>query len=237
MGWKNIDGCAGTRCHSLTLHPCIFAEVFMVLSRNNSLTVLFLISSEGYFGAENMLVTLATALDKQGCRCIVGVFSDSRFHRTEVADRAHAQGLKVELVPCAGRCDWRVVRHIRNLLTRHSVDVLHPHGYKADLYAYVTAWPHRVATVATSHNWPNPLWSMRAYAVLDRWALRGFDRIAVVSDVVANILHHSGVRADKVCTIFNGVEIERFKSAQPTLRDEIASGEARPWYSRCQPES
>jgi glycosyltransferase involved in cell wall biosynthesis len=190
---------------------------------NNPLTVLFLISSEGYFGVENMLVTLATALVKQRCRCIVGVFSDSRFQHTEIADRACSQGLEVELVPCAARCDWRAVSRIRKLLAEHSVDILHPHGYKADLYSYAAAWPRRVAIVATSHNWPNRLWSMRAYAVLDRWAMRGFERIAVVSDVVADILHHSGIRADRVRTIFNGVEIELFRSAEPTLRNEVAS--------------
>jgi glycosyltransferase involved in cell wall biosynthesis len=64
---------------------------------------------------------------------------------------------------------------------------------------------------------------MRAYAVLDRWALRGFDRIAVVSDHIAEILRNSGIPARKVQTIFNGVQIERFGSAQPALRDEVAS--------------
>jgi len=195
----------------------------MSLSNPNSLTVLFLISSEGFFGAENMLVSLATSLDKQGCRCIVGVFCDSRFQHTEVADRARAQGLRVEPVPCNSRCDWRAVIRIRSLLVEHQVDILHPHGYKADLYAYAAAWRHRVAIVATCHNWPNRLWSMRAYAVLDRWVMRSFDRIAVVSDLVADILQSSGVNADKVQTIFNGVEVERFRSALSTLRPKVVS--------------
>lgn len=197
----------------------------MALAINNSPTVLFLISSEGYFGAENMLVTQAASLSRLGCRCIVGAFCDARFHHTEVADRARAQGLSVERVACAGRCDWGAVTRIRELLAEYSVDILHPHGYKADLYAYAAAWPHRTALVATSHNWPSPLWSMRAYAVLDRRVLRGFDRIVVVSDHVADMLQRSGIPAGKVQTIFNGVQIERFWPAHPTLRDEFASGD------------
>ena len=63
---------------------------------------------------------------------------------------------------------------------------------------------------------------MRLYAALDRVALRGFDKVVVVSDAVADILRRWGVAPDKVSTIFNGVDIERFKEATPTLRHEIA---------------
>lgn len=186
------------------------------------MTILSLISSEGYYGAENMLVALARNLSQLGCRCIVGVFCDSRFHHTEVGDQAQRQGLTVEIVPCNGRWDWNAVVEIRNLLVKHDVDVLHPHGYKSDLYAYAAAWPNRVALVATSHNWPSKLLIMRAYAALDRLVLRRFDKVVVVSDVVSDILRRWGVAPGKVSTIFNGVDIERFNGAMPTLQNEIA---------------
>jgi glycosyltransferase involved in cell wall biosynthesis len=173
-----------------------------------------------------MLVTLAESLEQQGCRCILGVFNDSRSPHVEVAEHARLRGLKVELVRCAGRCDLHAVTQIRRLIAKHRIDILHPHGYKADIYAYAAAWPDRVAIIATSHNWPNPLWSMRAYAVLDRWAMRSFDRIAVVSDLVADVLLRSGVEADKIRTIFNGVDCERFQSAEATLRNSVVSDNA-----------
>src|SRR5262249_52102477 len=40
-------------------------------------SVLHLISSAGFYGAENALVLLARTLQRRGCRSIVGVFSDS----------------------------------------------------------------------------------------------------------------------------------------------------------------
>lgn len=192
------------------------------LRPENDLTILSLISSEGYYGAENMLVALARNLSQLGCRCIVAVFCDSRFRHVEVGEQAQRQGLTVEIVPCKGRWDWKAVALIRTLVVKHNVDVLHPHGYKSDLYAYAAVWPNRVALVATSHNWPSELLTMRLYAALDRVALRGFDKVVVVSDAVADILRRWGVAPDKVSTIFNGVDIERFKEATPTLRHEIA---------------
>lgn len=186
------------------------------------LTILSLISSEGYYGAENMLVALARNLSQLSCRCIVAVFCDSRFHHTEVGEHAQRQGLTVEIVPCNGKWDWSTVAEIRKLLVKHNVDLLHAHGYKSDFYAYLAAWPKRVALLATSHNWPSKLLTMRAYAALDRLVLRRFDKVIVVSGVVSDTLRRWGVAPDKISTIFNGVDIERFNGARPTLRSEIA---------------
>lgn len=187
------------------------------------MTILFLISSEGHYGVENMLVTLARNLAQQDCRCIVAVFRDSRVPHTEVATEAEGQGLPVEIIPCNGRWDWNAVVRIRELLVKHDVHVLHPHGYKADLYGYVAAWPNRVALVSTAHNWPSPLLQMRAYAALDRLVLRRFDRVIAISDVIAGVLQSSGIQPRKIETILNGVEIERFQGAAPSLRDGIQS--------------
>jgi len=188
-------------------------------------TILFLISSEGYYGVENMLVGLARKLAQYGCHCLVGVFWDSRFSYPKVAVEAQRQGLKVEIVKCNGKWDWSAVRQILKLLLKHNVDILHPHGYKADLYAYAASWPNRVGLLATCHNWPSKLLSMRIYAALDRMLLRRYDKVIVVSEVVAGILRRSGVAPEKTTTIFNGVDVEHFRGATPTLRNEIAPGE------------
>jgi glycosyltransferase involved in cell wall biosynthesis len=184
-------------------------------------TILFLISSEGYYGVENMLVSLAQELGQQGCRAIVGVFRNSHCPHVEVAEQAKRQGIEVEIIPCEGRWDWSVAREIRRLIEKHDVDVLHPHGYKADLYACAAAMGNRAALVATSHNWPSKELSMRTYAVIDRLALRRFDRVVVVSDAVAQILRNSGVANEKVELIPNGVDLARFRNVKPSLRHEL----------------
>jgi glycosyltransferase involved in cell wall biosynthesis len=187
-------------------------------------TILSLISSEGYYGVENMLVTLAQQLTQLHCRVVVGVFCNSRYPHTEVADNAKRHGLEVEIIDCQGRWDFSVVGKIRGLIAKHGVDVIHPHGYKADLYALAAASGKRAALLATSHNWPSKKLSMRAYAVIDRLALRKFDKVIVVSDLVAEILRQSGVAKEKVELIPNGVDLDRFRNAVPKLRSELNLG-------------
>lgn len=64
---------------------------------------------------------------------------------------------------------------------------------------------------------------MRAYAVLDRFVLKRFDKVISVSDVPSNILRRSRVAPNKIAIIPNGVDAERFASAAPSLRKQLAS--------------
>jgi glycosyltransferase involved in cell wall biosynthesis len=59
---------------------------------------------------------------------------------------------------------------------------------------------------------------MRAYYTLDRRVLRRFDAVAPVSQSVARVLRRSGVPADRITVIPNGIDIDQFRDAPPTLR-------------------
>lgn len=178
------------------------------------MTILQLISTEGYYGAESMLLALARALPALGCRSVVGVFQHARSGAGELELRARQFGLPVETVACGGRWDWKAARRIQELVEAHEVDVLHTHGYKADIYGYAAAWPRRMALVATCHNWPSRLPSMRAYASIDRLVLRQFDRVATASGPVAEILRRWKVPAHKLQTIPNGVDMQPFRDTR-----------------------
>jgi len=185
--------------------------------------ILFLVSSEGHYGIENMLVALARNLTALGCGCIVGVFCDARAPHTEVGQEAKRLGLTAEWVHCKGRIDRGAVKRIRRLLAEYEIDVVHPHGYKADLYAYAAALPNRVALLATSHNWPSKRLDMRTYAALDRLVLRRFDGVVAVSAPVQDTLRRWGVREERLTLIPNGVDVERFQNAMPTLRKKTGT--------------
>jgi glycosyltransferase involved in cell wall biosynthesis len=180
-------------------------------------TILSLVSSEGHFGIENLMVSLAKSLTQYGCRNIVGVFQDSRRPHLEVAEEARRAGLEVEILPCRGRWDSRTVAEIRQLVRKYNVNVLNPHGYKADLYAHAAARRQRVAVVPTVHNWPSKLFTMRVYAAIDRLVLRGSNKVVVVSSRVAQILRRWRVSNDKVVLIDNGVDLRTFSNVSPTL--------------------
>jgi glycosyltransferase involved in cell wall biosynthesis len=185
------------------------------------MTILQLISSEGLYGAENLLLTLAGAVTRLGHLCLVGVFHDGRAAHVEVAQRAADTGLPVRVIPCASRWDHKALGSIRTVLERDRVSVLHAHGYKADIYGFAAARGRRVALVSSCHNWPSRHPLMRAYAALDRVMLRAFDGIVAVSEPVEAALRRWGVPANRLRRLANGVEVERFRNARPALRSEL----------------
>lgn len=191
------------------------------------MTVLQLISSSGYYGAESMLVALATALTRQGCPIVVGAFFDGRSPHLEVIAEAEREGLPVEAIPCAGRWEWKTVLRIRHLAHRHGIQILHTHGYKADVYGCLSAFGmgNGLGLVATCHNWPGRKLEMQLYAALDRACLRRFDHVAAASKPVQEKLRGQ-IAAERLSLIGNGVRLERFRSAEPELRRELACGNA-----------
>lgn len=186
--------------------------------------ILHLISSEGYYGGENMLVALARALRARGFHCVVGVFHNRHQPHLEIVGPARESGLEVEIIPCRGRADWEAVRAIRRCMERRGIGLLHTHGYKADLYGLLAA-RGRGPVVATCHNWTGEGAALKVYGVLDRLALRFFDRVAAVSDPVAQRLRAAGVSAGRIRRIPNGIETARFRNTRPTLAEEIGKGD------------
>jgi glycosyltransferase involved in cell wall biosynthesis len=185
------------------------------------MTILQLISSGGFYGAESMLVALSESLARMGCKMLVGVLRDARDPHVEVAAAASARGLAALEIPCDGRFDWKTIGAIRELVKEHSVDAIHAHGYKADLFACLATWPRKTRLISTCHNWPNPALRMQTYAKIDRRVLKSFHHVTTPSPHVADILRSAGIRDERLHFIRNGVDTHRFDRAEPTLRQEL----------------
>jgi glycosyltransferase involved in cell wall biosynthesis len=185
--------------------------------------ILHLISSGGFYGAESMLITLLESLRQTGCRCVLGVFRNTQKMNLEVAERAAAAGVEVELIPCTGRLDWGAVRCIREILGRYGVDLLHTHGYKADLYGFLAARASDVPVMATCHNWTKDTRTVQAYSLLDRFVLRRFRAVTAVSSTVAELLIEAGISLDRIRVIHNGIGTEKCCSPQE-MPEILANG-------------
>lgn len=187
--------------------------------------ILHLISSGGYYGAENVLLLLAHKLKCFGHSCLIGIFRDVRYPHIEIADHARDLGLQTEVIACSSRVDWNTVKRIQSIVQDHDMDVLHAHGYKTDVYGYAAARGSRAALVSTCHAWQGTERRMYAYAVMDRLILRMFDRVAGVCDPISAKLISSGVKPSKIATIFNGIDVSRFLNAKPLAREAMGGTE------------
>src|SRR5450432_2359471 len=116
--------------------------------------VLQLISSGGFYGAENMLLNLAASQKRMGlCEPRLLLFYNVNQPNEELYRRAMSLGLDVRMLRCEGRADLRAIKEIREYIRTEKIDLIHTHGYKADLYGYLAARTESKPIVATCHNW------------------------------------------------------------------------------------
>lgn len=177
--------------------------------------VLQLISSGGYYGAENMLFNLAQSQKSLGCDPRLLLFYNVHQPNVALYERARRVDLNVRMLRCEGRADLRAIREIREYIRTEDIDVIHTHGYKADLYGYLAARTESRPIVATCHNWVGGTAALGIYNRLDRMALRNFSGVATVSDAVAAQLLEAGIEKTRIHTIANGIDVDRFVGAEP----------------------
>jgi glycosyltransferase involved in cell wall biosynthesis len=187
------------------------------------MNVLELISSNvGFYGAERVVVTLSAALQEIGVNTVFGVFvNPTKTTHLEILDQAKLHNLKIEEVPCRGRLDRNAILAIRSIVARHKIDIIHCHGTKPNLYAYLAARNSDIALVSTCHPWIINSVKDWLISVLDRCFLHASDRVVLVSGHMNAQVRRFGVRAD---LIYNGINLEPFLKPTPDLRQEMGWG-------------
>jgi glycosyltransferase involved in cell wall biosynthesis len=177
--------------------------------------VLHLISSGGMYGAEAVILTLLGQMNGgvSGSSSL-GVFSHDPEQVPELYDAALKGAFQAELVECRGQVDFAAAKKIRDLAKATGSDIVHAHGYKADIYSFLAfRGRERPSLVSTCHTWYDNDLAVRMYGAVDRWVLRHFDQVVAVSPSVRDRLLHAGVLGQKIQCIRNGIDYDRFAQA------------------------
>ncbi len=185
------------------------------------MNVLHLINSGGYYGAENVVVSLSESLEVLNCRSVIGVFHNDRQRNEELIRQAERRGLTVQKIPCRGRWDWQTVRCIRENLDSLGIDVIHTHGYKPDIYGYFAARKQGIPLIATCHSWTHETAPVRVYEFLDSLILRAFDAVVVVSEAMAATLRSAGIRESRIRVVDNGIDLSSFSRASTNPPESV----------------
>jgi glycosyltransferase involved in cell wall biosynthesis len=185
--------------------------------------VLHVISSGGMYGAEAVIMNMSHTLNLGPHCSMLGVFSNLSNPNHQLHERAVEEGIESHLISCKGQIDLTAITSIRELAARTGADVVHAHGYKADIYVYFALRGSKIPCVSTCHTWyDNDLFAF-LYGVVDRFVLRKYARVVAVSDEVKRRLLQAGVREEKIHLVRNGIDLGPFDNAVPSLREDLAS--------------
>jgi glycosyltransferase involved in cell wall biosynthesis len=108
-----------------------------------------------------------------------------------------------------GRDYFRVARcilHLYRILSGKSFDLVHTHGYFADIIGTPACRLLRIPHVSTCHGFISNDRNLRIYNRLDRFSLRFSERIITVSAEIKNDLVRNGIEEARVVVIRNAVQ-------------------------------
>jgi glycosyltransferase involved in cell wall biosynthesis len=182
------------------------------------MNILQLISSTGFFGAENVVLQLSEELYKTDYKPYIGIIGNAFNSHFEFAKALEKNCLKTIVFDCGIKFDIRTILQIRHFLKENEIRIIHTHGYKATFYGLLASMGLETKKIATCHNWLSNNKKMKFYEYLDKLFLRKFDKVIAVSDILKNEILMSGITRDKVIVINNGVDVDRFQAISNKLQ-------------------
>jgi glycosyltransferase involved in cell wall biosynthesis len=181
--------------------------------------ILHIISSGGMYGAEAVILNMSRTLNESSHSSVLGVFSNSANPNLQLHEAAAREGIESHLIPCNGQIDRTVTASIRELVARTGADIVHAHGYKADIYAYFALPGTGPPLISTCHTWYDNSPLVTLYGIADRLILRNYAAVVSVSTEVKQRLLKAGVSKDKIHLVRNGIDLRPFDDALPSLRN------------------
>ena len=176
-------------------------------------------------GLERVVTALAGAQRRDGTDARVVAVTDAEAPEPASLDALREHGVPVLPVPLPPRAYRLERRRLRDTLLPIRPDVVHTHGYRADIQGGAVARGLEVATVTTVHGFTGGGWKNRLYERLQRRAFRRFGAVVAVSSPLGRELAASGVPAGRIHVIPNAAPPARACLDRRDARRELGVSE------------
>ena len=191
--------------------------------------VLHLIDGLTFGGAETLLRDLAVGLEKRGYRVTIGYSTSGPF-----VQELEEKGLNLKKISRLALIDPIFLVKMINLMRSDPPQIVHTHLFKSDFHGRLAARlagvPIVVSTLHNNDSWAKNWLLGHIYGGTAKFADR---LIAVSPEVRAYHVERTGVSADKITVIENGVDISIFSDNQvaaQSIRSEFGITKSVPLF-------
>lgn len=180
--------------------------------------ILHVITSLQTGGAEKLMVDLLPRLRDMGDTIDLCVFNGAR---TPFYEQLENAGIRI--IPFSARGSVYNPLHIYRLWKlMRKYDIVHTHNTAPQLFAAIGSVLCSVVLVTTEHTTSNRRRRWKWYACVDKWMYSRYQKVICISNQAeTNLREYIKSAHERICTIFNGVDVNRFMNATPS--EEIAS--------------
>lgn len=187
--------------------------------------ILHVITSLQMGGAEKLMVDLLPRLRDAGHEVELAIF-DGRI--TPFYEQLHEDGIHIHrFMPNGGNVYnllnlWKLCR----LIHKGRYDIVHTHNTAPQMFAAIGSLVGKTILVITEHNTNNRRRRWKWYRPIDRLMYNRYNNIICVSGKAEeNLRDYLGHSNAAICTILNGIDIEKISKANASEKlERIAPG-------------
>ncbi len=165
--------------------------------------VLHILAPADFGGLERVAEYLTVGLAERGHNVHVAAVLEPARAGPTFLESLRASGVVVHPVAIPVRAYWRERAVTEALCRTLHPDVVHTHGYRADVVDAGVARRLGIPVVTTIHGFTGGGWRNRFYERLQRAAWRRFDAVVAVSRPLAIRLAHDGVPQERIHLVLN----------------------------------
>ena len=168
-----------------------------------ALSILHVLASGAMGGLESVVKALAVGLSRRGHQvCVIAILDlEPAPHPFELS-LARA-GLPVSPIRLPPRAYLRERTRLSEHFRRAAPQVVHTHGYRADVQGGAVARRLGIPTISTVHGFTGGDWKNRLYERLQEGALRRCDAVVAVAPTLVDRLRSRGVAKERIHLIRN----------------------------------
>ena len=181
--------------------------------------VLHVISGGETGGSRKHVITLLEQFSRESV-CLA-VFQDGPF-----AEEARQQGIRVEVFSQKSRYDLSVLSRLKSFINEEKFDIVHSHGPRANLFMSFLKNKIDAIWVTTIHSDPKLDFMKgglkgKVFTKLNLHALRKIDVFFAVSERFKENLIEFGIPAEKIYTIYNGINFTKPLNRDGSLQKDL----------------
>ena len=153
---------------------------------------------------------LTFAIKTNLCDVTVISFVSSKDDQNAFIREAQKLSLKTEAIYMKSSFDPCGIFRLAALIKKRRIKIIHTHGYKEDIIGFIVAKATGIKKVAMVHGWTGHTFRVKIYELLDKFILRFFDKIIIVTESLKDKLLKIGISGKKIITIHNAVDLNKY---------------------------
>ena len=170
------------------------------------INVLALIDSREVSGPCHGLFELIEHATYKDMLFVLGMFLMTPLTTSPAIEEARRRELSLAILWQRHRYDPRPILQAMRIVKKHNISILQSHGYKAGVVAWILKRLTGLPWVAFVHGYTAENKRMAMYNRLDRWLVKGADRVIAVSEATKRLLQRGGLPEFRVRVVHNGID-------------------------------